>query len=77
MKISYAINEEWEYSTSILKAKRLVDKKFLLIMDDHLFTSSIIKGILGAEGDLVVAIDSDPRYADVGERAQYDKRHIY
>jgi len=42
VKISYAINEEWERenATSILKAKRLVDKKFLLIMGDHLFTSS-------------------------------------
>jgi choline kinase len=69
VRINYAINEEWERenATSILKAERLVDEKFLLVMGDHVFTPDIIKGILRVEGDLVVATDSDPRYVDVGE----------
>jgi choline kinase/phosphatidylglycerophosphate synthase len=69
VRINYVINEEWEggNASSILRAERLVDEKFLLIMGDHVFTPDIIKGILRIEGGLVVATDSDPRYVDVGE----------
>ena len=69
VKISYAVNDEYERenATSILKAERLVDEKFLLVMGDHVFTPNIIKGLLKVKGDLVVATDSNPRYIDVGE----------
>jgi len=67
--ISYATNNEYERGnvTSILKAEKLVDKKFLLVMGDHVFTPDIVKGLLKVKGDLVVAADSNPRYIDVGE----------
>jgi len=69
VKISYATNDEYERenATSILKAEKMVDEKFLLVMGDHIFTPNTIEGILRTEGDLVIAIDSNPRYIDVGE----------
>jgi CDP-L-myo-inositol myo-inositolphosphotransferase len=69
VNISYATNGEYEREngTSILKAEKMVDEKFLLVMGDHIFTSKVIKGILKVKGDLVIATDSNPKYIDVGE----------
>ena len=69
VKIRYATNEEFERgnATSVLKAEKLVDEKFILVMGDHIFTQDMVRGILRVNGDLVVATDSDPRYVDVGE----------
>lgn len=69
VKINYATNGEYERenATSILKAEKIVNEKFLLVMGDHIFTPNVIKGILKVKGDLVIATDSNPRYIDVGE----------
>ena len=62
--INYIINEEWdkENGISALKAKGIIDEKFLLCMCDHIFDESMLKKILknGIE-DREVALCVDHR----------------
>lgn len=54
-------------ATSILAAKGHVGDRFLVVMGDHLFEPSAIKGLLNARGSFVAAIDSTARYVDLME----------
>jgi len=54
-------------ATSILAAKDHVGDRFLVVMGDHLFDPSAIKGLSNARGSFVAAIDSTARYVDPTE----------
>lgn len=49
---------------SVLAAKNHVDERFLILPTNIVFDPSIIKGLKGREGGLVVCTDSKPRYVD-------------
>ncbi len=62
LKINITHNEEWdkENGLSVLKAKGHFKGKFCLLMADHIFDASILKGLMKfplREGEVVLAID--------------------
>lgn len=54
-------------ATSILAANRHVGDRFLVVMGDHLFEPSAIRGLLNARGCFIAAIDSKARNVDIPE----------
>lgn len=48
VKIAYIENREWqsENGTSVLKAKELLNEKFILLMSDHIFDVRILKELI-------------------------------
>ena len=61
VKIDYIENEEWQKSNgvSVLKAKKLLNKNFFLLMSDHIFDARILKGLVNYDmkGAVVLAVD--------------------
>jgi len=61
VKIDYIENEEWQKSNgvSVLKAKKLLNKNFFLLMSDHIFDARILKGLVNYDmkGTVVLAVD--------------------
>jgi len=61
VKIGYIENEEWQKSNgvSVLKAKKLLNENFFLLMSDHIFDARILKGLVNyyMKGTVVLAVD--------------------
>ena len=62
IKITHLINEEWEKGNglSVLKAKHLLDKNFILLMVDHLFDEKILEELQSQQidgGEVILAVD--------------------
>ncbi len=64
LNITHVINEDWEKENglSVLKAKELLDEKFILMMVDHLFDSDILLKLKDQqiqENEVILAVDSN------------------
>jgi len=64
LNITNIINEDWEKENglSVLKAKELLDKKFILMMVDHLFDRDILLKLKDQqiqENEVILAVDSN------------------
>ncbi len=64
IKIDHIINDEWqkENGLSVLKAKELLDEKFILMMVDHLFDRDILLKLKAQqiqENEVILAVDSN------------------
>lgn len=62
IKINCLVNEEWdkENGISVLKARGLIDKRFLLCMCDHIFDQSMVERMLKSEikvGEVALCVD--------------------
>jgi len=61
VKITYIKNKEWqgENGVSVLKAKELLNERFILLMSDHIFDDRILKELVGYDlrSSVVLAID--------------------
>ncbi len=62
IKITHITNEEWEKGNglSVLKAKKLLNKNFILLMGDHIFDESILARLKNeriADDEVVLAVD--------------------
>ena len=69
-KITYVENREWQRGDgiSVLKAKELLDKNFILLMADHIVDSRVIERIKNIDfsGATLLAIDrSEPSKEDI------------
>jgi len=63
LNITHVINEDWEKENglSVLKAKELLDEKFILMMVDHLFDRDILLKLKDQqiqENEVILAVDS-------------------
>ncbi len=73
VSITYVQNPQWQRGNalSMLAAKGLVKKRFLLIMSDHIFSTEIIKRLSlkrPEPGSAILAIDLNPRdYIDMDD----------
>ena len=64
LDITHIINEDWEKENglSVLKAKELLDEKFILMMVDHLFDRDILLKLKDQqiqENEVILAVDSN------------------
>ncbi len=64
LNITHVINEDWEKENglSVLKAKELLEEKFILMMVDHLFDRDILVKLTQQqiqEGEVILAVDSN------------------
>jgi CDP-L-myo-inositol myo-inositolphosphotransferase len=64
LNITHVINEDWEKGNglSVLKAKELLDEKFILMMVDHLFDRDILLTLKDQqiqENEVILAVDSN------------------
>ena len=61
LKINCLTNDEWQRGNglSVLKAKELLNEKFVLLMADHIFDDRILKGLINYDtrSSVVLAID--------------------
>ncbi|MCD6472014.1 NTP transferase domain-containing protein [Candidatus Aerophobetes bacterium] len=62
IKITHIINEEWEKENgvSVLKAEKLLNENFILLMGDHIFNGNILKQLKNEkmqEKEVILAID--------------------
>jgi len=61
VKIAYIENREWQSGngTSVLKAKELLNEKFVLLMSDHIFDVRILKELIDydTKSSFVLAVD--------------------
>ncbi len=62
INITHITNEEWEKgnSISVLKAKKLLNENFILLMADHVFDELILKKLKNeriADGEVMLAVD--------------------
>ncbi len=62
INISHIINEEWEKGNgiSVLKAKKLLNENFILLMADHIFDESILLKLKGkkiADDEIMLSVD--------------------
>ncbi len=62
IKITHIINEEWKNGNgiSVLKAEKLLNENFILLMGDHIFDESILVKLKDkeiADGEVVLAVD--------------------
>ncbi len=62
INITYITNEEWEKGNgiSVLKAKKLLNENFILLMGDHAFDESILTKLKNeriADGEVMLAVD--------------------
>jgi len=62
-------NSEYERGNaiSVLRAEGHVSDRFLVVMVDHIFDPSIVRGLTKAEGEVVACVDSKPLFASVRE----------
>lgn len=77
VKITYIKNKEWQRgnAVSVLKAKELLEKNFILLMSDHVFDFRILEELMnyGTKSSVVLAIDRKsplPEYTKVLEREE-------
>jgi len=64
LTITHVINEDWEKENglSVLKAKKLLDENFILMMVDHLFDREFLVKLTQQqiqEGEVILAVDSN------------------
>jgi len=69
VKIDYVENGEWqrENGISVLKAKELLNEKFILLMSDHIFDDRILKELVdyNIRSSVILAVDrKDPSPGD-------------
>lgn len=62
INITHITNEEWEKGNgiSVLKAKKLLNENFILLMGDHVFDELILKKLKNeriADGEVMLAVD--------------------
>ncbi len=62
INITHITNEEWEKGNgiSVLKAKKLLNENFILLMADHVFDESILNKLKNeriADGEVMLAVD--------------------
>lgn len=62
INIAHITNEEWEKGNgiSVLKAKKLLNENFILLMGDHVFDELILKKLKNeriADGEVILAVD--------------------
>jgi len=61
VKIDYIENKEWqgENGVSVLKAKELLNERFILLMSDHIFDARILKELVGYDlrSSVILAVD--------------------
>jgi len=61
VKITYIENKEWQKGNgvSVLKAEKLLNGNFILLMSDHIFDKRILKELIhyGMKSSIVLAID--------------------
>ena len=62
ISINHIINDEWEKENglSVLKAKEIINEKFLLCMCDHIFEESIVNKLLDKgiqDGEVALCVD--------------------
>ncbi len=62
INITHITNEEWEKGNgiSVLKAKKLLNEHFILLMGDHIFDQSILmklKNEIIADGEVMLSVD--------------------
>jgi CDP-L-myo-inositol myo-inositolphosphotransferase len=69
VKLTFVENADYDKGNglSVLKAASEIKARTILIMTDHVFEPDSVRGILRAKGDLVVGIDTNPRFIDVQE----------
>jgi CDP-L-myo-inositol myo-inositolphosphotransferase len=75
VKIVYVENEEWlkGNGVSALKAKRLFERDFLLLMADHVFDVRILKELLKTELEASVTLAIDRRKPLLGDTKVLEK----
>lgn len=68
-KITWVENKQFHRGNglSVLCTQDYVGDRFLLSMVDHIYGSSLFSDLLSHSGDLVCVIDSQPRFADLGD----------
>jgi len=68
-KITWVENREFHRGNglSVLLTQNYVGDRFLLSMVDHIYDSNLFFNLLFCSGDLVCVIDSQPRFADLGD----------
>ena len=81
LNITHVINEDWEKENglSVLKAKELLDEKFILMMVDHLFDSDILVKLTQQqiqEGEVILAVDSNVNSNSLVDIDDVTKVHI-
>ena len=75
VSIHFSLNPEWrlENGVSVLAArKRLQDRRFALLMGDHLFEAPVLARLLGmtvASGESLLAVDTRPADAAIAAEA--------
>jgi len=81
LNITHVINEDWEKENglSVLKAKELLDEKFILMMVDHLFDRDILVKLTQQqiqEGEVILAVDSNVNSNSLVDIDDVTKVHI-
>jgi len=81
LNITHVINEDWEKENglSVLKAKELLDEKFILMMVDHLFDRDILVKLTQQqlqEGEVILAVDSNVNSNSLVDIDYVTKVHI-
>ena len=68
-KITWVENREFHRGNglSVLLTQDYVGDRFFLSMVDHIYDSNLFFNLLFCSGDLVCVIDSQPRFADLGD----------
>ena len=61
--------------TSALAGGRAAGGRFVLLMADHVFDPSAVRRVLEQPGPFVAAVDSRPRWCDVGEATKMRVEH--
>jgi len=83
VKISYIENNEWHRGNgvSVLKAKHLLKRKFILLMADHVFDAKILtelRKINLKEGESVLVVDRSPEeYIDLEDATKVKVENGY
>ncbi|MBW8002201.1 MAG: NTP transferase domain-containing protein [Planctomycetes bacterium] len=81
LNITHVINEDWEKENglSVLKAKELLDEKFILMMVDHLFDRDILVQLTQQQiqdGEVILAVDSNVNSNSLVDIDDVTKVHI-
>lgn len=73
VKIDYIENNEWKRGNgvSVLKARKIINENFILLMADHIFDGNILKKLTDEKLDSnegIIVIDKNPKdYIDIKE----------
>lgn len=76
VRIDYVQNREWEQGNggSVLRATRLLNDNFILLMSDHMFDDRILKGLVDHELGSSVVLAVDRRAPSPGDTKVLEKR---